>query len=201
MKGQSWGKMLSVYDLPVCMLKGTLADSGDRSLLGKWTNDWLGLRWSEWEQFLQIQDSGRTKAEAPSIGSTLELNWGLSVQRASASIEICLKGVQSGSRALEKPDLDPQPQIWSRYLWPVKRHLQRELVQTLQKIWFLVELYLDMSARFWVLRVNYSNWCFLSRFYLQRLIVQNINYCGKCLWEAAKGMQARPQLKSEFHWK
>lgn len=44
---------------------------------------------------------------------------------------------------------------------------------------FCVELYLDRFARFLVLRVNYSNQCFLSHSCPRRLRAQSINHCGE----------------------
>jgi hypothetical protein len=136
----------------------------------------------EWEQFLQIQDSERTKAKVPSIGSTLGTIWGLPLQGASASTEICLEGVQSGPQVLGKPDLDPTASEMEQITMTCQTSLTKRISTDPAENLILSELYLDRSARFLVLRVNYCNQCFLSRSYLQT----ESSEC-KLLWEMLLG--------------
>lgn len=95
-------------------------------------------------------------------------------------------------RDLEKPDLDPTSPEMEKITVTCQTSATKGASTGPAENLFCVELYLDRFARFLVLRVNYSNQCFLSHSCPRRLRAQSINYCGEGFWEAATGTQANP---------
>lgn len=98
---------------------------------------------------------------------------------------------------MEKPDLDPTASEMEKITVTCQTSATKGVSTGPAENLFCVELYLDRFARFLVLRVNYSNQCFLSHSCPRRLRAQSINYWEEGFWEAAKGTQASPQLKNK----